>query len=426
MSGRYRHLLFFYIILQPLIDLSASLSERFGIQWLSFGSGLRLFFLLFGGIIVFFKLLKDGNRSLFIVFVLPFIAVCLMLAVNLVQKHPFYFADELQFAAKSVYYVVCLFVFHFFLDTKRAVKPVTVAALIYGLSFIMAIATHTGFPSYNFNGKGTTGWFYAANEIGATLAFLLCFSLLYAQKREWAWAAVLSVLMAMYAIGTKTAFLSALFLLVLATGYLWFKKVKRKWGILFLTILFIGAAPFSPFIQNLRHPAYIPPLEPEPQTAPSTEVSEKAPHYLEENPILRRIFSSRTYYFEKKLADYHDVSPLRKWFGMGYAGDYKDHQPKLVEMDVIDLWIGYGWIGVIFMLCPLAVWLIGVIRGYRRWKKLGFYRWMLTVTVLLGLGISVISGHVLFAPAVSFFFSLALHGVKASLPNVEDGNVASK
>lgn len=415
-------ILLIYILVQPLIDIATSLSTRFGISILSFGTVIRFLFLVIGFVLVLWRLLGERKLFLLVIFLLPFIEVLLMLLINGIEKRPFHVTAEISFAAKTVYYVVCLFVFYFYLHSKTLIKILTITASLYGLSMLAAIATHTGFNSYDFGEKGTTGWFFAANEIGATLGILLPFTLLYAGKKGWAWLAVILTLFGLYFIGTKVSFLSALVLLLLASGYLLVKRQKPWIVTTIVTLCFIGLIPLAPIYQNIKTPTYYAPPFSLQDDANASHSKNGSHHHLEDHPILRKIFSSRLFYFETKLDDYSEVSPLRKLFGMGYAGNYTDKKAKLVEMDFIDLWIAYGWIGVFFILLPLIVWLIAIVKGFIKSHRLKYYQWMLSFTCLLGLGIAFISGHVMFAPAVSIYFCLAIHCLRQSLL-VDENNV---
>ncbi|MCS6109319.1 hypothetical protein DWV12_18740, partial [Clostridium botulinum] len=97
----------------------------------------------------------------------------------------------------------------------------------------------------------------------------------------------------------------------------------------------------------------------------------------------------------------------QKIFGMGYATKFKsEKKAKLVEMDYIDIFFQFGFLGTIIYLAPLLYCLIYLIGTFlRKFKDMWSFKWaMLVASVALGFGMALMTGHVIEAPSVSIYF----------------------
>ena len=110
-----------------------------------------------------------------------------------------------------------------------------VEAIIYSILIILPEITNTAFSSYIGNNKGTVGWFYAANEIGAIMVALFPFLYYLLFEREGVVKIALTftiVILAMTLLGTKTSFLGMLITEVIYALYFLFNyKKNRAYGL---------------------------------------------------------------------------------------------------------------------------------------------------------------------------------------------------
>ena len=110
-----------------------------------------------------------------------------------------------------------------------------VEAIIYSILIILPEITNTAFSSYVGNNKGTVGWFYAANEIGAIMVALFPFLYYLLFEREGVVKIALTfiiVILAMTLLGTKTSFLGMLITEVIYALYFLFNyKKNRAYGL---------------------------------------------------------------------------------------------------------------------------------------------------------------------------------------------------
>jgi len=112
---------------------------------------------------------------------------------------------------------------------------------------------------------------------------------------------------------------------------------------------------------------------------------------------------------------------------MGYATNFKKvKQAKLVEMDYVDIFFQFGFIGTIVYLAPLAYCLIYLIGAFlRKFKYMWSFKWaMLVASVAVGFGMALMTGHVIEAPSVSIYFvtilSYAMLNARIFLRSGED------
>jgi len=129
--------------------------------------------------------------------------------------------------------------------------------------------------------------------------------------------------------------------------------------------------------------------------------------YVETNKTVSYLFSGRTVYFENAAQNFAKATPAQKIFGMGYATSFKsEKKAKLVEMDYVDIFFQFGFIGTIVYLAPLLYCLIYLIGLFlMKFKAMWSFKWAMLVSgVVLGFGMALMTGHVIEAPSVSIYF----------------------
>ena len=130
---------------------------------------------------------------------------------------------------------------------------------------------------------------------------------------------------------------------------------------------------------------------------------------LTDSEMKSLIYSDRDKFLKVYKQYYKDAPLSQKLFGMGYAGNYTD-KIKLIEMDFHDLFFAFGIVGFLFYLLPFLYFGIKLFMYVvTNFKKILTVKYMLLAsTLVLSLGISFMSGHVLTAPSVSIFFVVIL------------------
>ena len=107
---------------------------------------------------------------------------------------------------------------------------------------------------------------------------------------------------------------------------------------------------------------------------------------------------------------YADASVTDKLFGIGF--NYRPvletkHAARLIEMDSLDTVFRFGIIGTILLWAPAVVLLFKIAsKVFSRKLKLNveFFRYFLIWSMVIS--IAMIAGHVLGAPAVSFYLAI--------------------
>jgi hypothetical protein len=430
--NKFEIFLLIFITLQPIIDVLTTISLQFFSEAATFGVFLR--FLVMFACMVYILLYQVKNRKSKILIYLIGLAIVLAinLGVNFFMKDQFILMDEVKFLGKIVYAQIMLFTYLILFkkvgksSIHRFIKYVLYALLVYDLVMVISIATNTSLTAYDWTKIGFTGWFYAANDLGAILAILFPICLMIAIKKTikmssiYYWIPVLLTAFSLLMLGTKVgygALLIGLLAAVVTCWISWFRKRDKMFltnGIISIVFFFvlIVITPFTPFFTNtfahmqLLGITFDNPEEPAPDAqAPPKKTS---PH-VNKKQVENLILSSREDYLAEHQRQFAEAPLAQKLFGMGYSGNYSK-EPKMIEMDFYDLFYSLGIIGFIAYIGSFLFILLKTAMAFLKNIKLIFepnYIFIL-VSLLLGLGISYTAGHVLTAPSVSIFFGAIL------------------
>ncbi|WP_269410420.1 O-antigen ligase family protein [Lentibacillus daqui] len=397
--------IFLLIIIQPLIDIATSISSYHGMT-VTIGSLFRAILMagLFIWMIRFIYLYKQEQVWAFFA---SYFAIILMLAITMLYKPQLNLFQEINFAIKTGYYLVMIHVSILLLKQRILSKATiyraaAVTSLIVGVSYWLAIATGTGIDSYRYGSAGFSGWFFAANELSVIVIVLLGLSLVHlTYKRTYlSWFSLAFMISMVPMIGTKTAFVGGVALLLTGVGYilLFIRHVGReKSAILFLAIviLFICLIPKTPIFSATGQLGHGADHKTEQIESVSDQTETKSP---------TNILSSRDMYLQQTKTEFADATVARKLFGLGFAGDNQDVE-KLIEMDFFDLFFGYGIIGSFLLVMPL---IFLVSKLCKNMFPFTIRKLILACTLGLCLGIAALAGHVLFAPSVMTYVTIGM------------------
>lgn len=386
LNKRNHTILFYIIILLPIIDILTAFTQD---TPLSVGAFVRM--LLMAGLALYLFRYFTVERPFYLLLGgLAYAAIGITFFLQLVSKEPFYMMEEIQFAFKTAYYVTMLCTILALakknIEQTVLLRATTIATLIIGFSYWLALLTKTNIASYAYVKTGYAGWFFSANELSVILLLLLGITLtnLAKTKQFSVLLAVILLVSMLPMIGTKTAFFGGTLLLVLYIGYLLISRRQRT-DVTFLamTLLYIVLLPWTPIMAN------------------STPVQGEAEEVkVEENSNQAQLLSSRDVYLANAQQDFKEAPLSQKVFGMGYGGNYTK-AAKTIEMDFYDLFFSYGIFGALCLLLPLLF----VIKTV--WSLSWHFSYILPVITLgLCLGIAFVAGHVLFAPAVMSYIAI--------------------
>lgn len=410
--GRDRFI-FWLIILQPIIDLITSISNQFSGFPLSIGALSRALLMAFLFIYISYYLIRK-KQKLLILFIASFTVILITMVVNVFFKENFAWFEEINFIIKTSYYLVMIYLSIILIENRILSKALIlqstkIVSLIIGVSYWLAIITGTSINSYSYINKGYSGWFYAANELSVIVLILLGIMIINLKydKRLTTWLAFIFMLSMLPMVGTKTAFFGGLFIVAITVIYLLFTFNLKFWKdkncliFLCLIIIFICFIPLSPITSNTKQLG--PVIE---QKQPEKKQTTKVEDPIEEergSAFTKRLLSSRNVYFQDTKADFVNAGGLRKAFGLGYAGDYKKEEPKVIEMDFLDMFFSYGVIGTLFLLLPLLYVLKQIMATI---FPLNGEKILLIFTLGICFGIAFLAGHIVFAPSVITYIAI--------------------
>lgn len=238
-----------------------------------------------------------------------------------------------------------------------------------------------GYPMYPNGAIGTKGFFIAGNEISALLLILSGILGYYywevkADKVKFVLYGVLSFSMGLL-ISSKTGMLGILLinaLIVFNVSKVDLSNTKqlRKLAYTFLSLI-AGLLLLGVFVVN-------------------SPIMYRYTYFWDKLDIWTFIFSSRNLYFKEMLLLYQEeYTVIDKIIGVGHTL-YESMAGKTIEIDILDILFGYGYVGVMLFLCILIALFFYTIRLKRNpgypFARLSYI--MLAVLTLL----SCLSGHI--------------------------------
>lgn len=380
-------LIFLYI--QPFLDVITSIMiNQFSVN-LTIGIIVRCLFILY--IIytgIFVHKIELKKKLIYLVLISTYSLIYTF--NNILQKDISILFFEISNLIKILFLPVCL-IFSGNINIKKS--HFLILFSIYALFVIVPTIFNVNFDSYAYSKVGSIGWFNSANEVNAIISILLPFVLVSCIKKEN--RLYLIGLFSIFIMGTKTS-LIALIICIVIYGLYYIYKHKNNTKML-KVILAISIISFMLFI-------YI---------FPKTSISKNIIMHLEfleidnisqvfsYKSLNRFILSDRLDFLMDTNDHFYDSSITSKIFGIGYtkSNEVGYVEDKLIEMDVYDIYYRLGIMGFLLVIVPLIAYIFN-----DKFKIFSEY----TLSIFLGLLISLIAGHVLVAPGVSIYLIVML------------------
>ncbi|UOQ50288.1 O-antigen ligase family protein [Gracilibacillus caseinilyticus] len=454
-NDKFFQLLTLFIILQPILDILTNAMLQFTNSSITIGILIRMLFMGIALFFIFFGSQHPYKKQVSIYLALLLLVLGIGFINNYFQKPVFNLFIEVQWLTKVIYFSVMICSIYLLFQNKknvdfiktRLLNYIIYALVIIGVSILIAIITNTSVDSYEWVKAGFKGWFYSANELSALLAIGFPLSILFAIRKTkswysfWVWIPALLVALIGALIGTKVGlfavYITCIFIsLFIAIHYIVasIKKTNDRkillptfvYSIALLAVILI-VSPFTPGYQNLSVELPEPDqedidkgFEDVPGQGGNGESSGESEDEIIEgedtrvtfeinSPIVNKILSSRHIYFTWQLNQMIRADVSQKILGMGYAGNYINNR-KTIEMDFFDIFFSFGVIGFILVMLPLFM-LIGIVlkKLFTNFKQIFHVENIsLIISILLGLGIALIAGHVWVAPAVNLYLALSM------------------
>ena len=410
----FQKIIIIFILLQPFFDMLTSISAQS--SSLSLGIITKGLLLAIGSVyMLFYK--KDRKFLVYAICIFAYFMI-----FSLINYHSDTFVSEVSYFIKSFYFPIILLFFCDLFKTKENSKLLGILSFIISISLLISVLSGTSFLSYESGSKlGFSGWFYSANELSGMLSILFPIVLVnfITKFSKFNLLNLLITLVSMLLIGTKTAYLAIVLTLLFFVCYEIFCKVcKKECGntkflISTLTILIIilSITPITPSYKNTKS-----------HIGNATVVDEETEEDVYQINIDNVIYYGREGYLKFVEEEYSKAPWQNKIFGLGrnVHTDELQYTVYLIERDFHDLFFCYGPVGMILIL------IIPMIIFYKILKKIflaknfdNFVNISLSVSILLGLAIAFMSGHVLLYPAVSTYLAVVISSLHFNIYNKE-------
>lgn len=390
----FNKILAIFILMQPVLDLITGVFIHvFNIN-LTIGIIIRMLFLIFIMLTVTFIYKK--KKILMYYFLFLIYAFFYILGIIMFKNGVGLFA-EIQGLLRVFYFPLLLVSLYSIKDNIRISKMTLVISLFMYLLFIFVPnSLNIGFKSYQITKSGTLGFFNSANEISGIISIITpIMVIIFKENKNFLLIFLMSILylVVILTIGTKTPLLSFCITILSAILWLWIRSIKRKnykvifaslIAVLVLSVGIILILPKTNFYKNIKvHMNYL-------KVDDLGDVLEK-PKLID-----HFIFSQRLTFLDKKQALYEKATIYQKLFGIGYLKEKK--VAKAVEMDYFDIFYSHGIIGCLIFFIAYIYVLINILKNR---KKLNFSQYMLYISLILILFLSLFTGHIITAPSVS-------------------------
>lgn len=436
------NILYWYIIIQPIVDIITSICVRNISEKLSIGIAIRMAFMIF---IVIYTLIKTKGKERTLAFIyyalIAVYSVCYMFFRYKANGVVAIFT-EVKGLIKTMYFPVVLASFLAIFKTdkyKTKRNALNISLLIYSIVIVVSSILNIAYKTYGDEiYKGTVGLFYAGNEIGAILSILLPITFIsFLTKKFKIFNVICGAvgIVAILEIGTKTPFAAAIgllgILLVIMLIKMFTKERKRTYKyfstLLCFIIIFGIFINQVPAVENLRV-KFDDSNTQGTQTNPDSEKNKDTENDNEKelNPILAKILSNRNLFFKDTLKEYKQSGITTKILGVGYAHKNAEgiiEERKLVEIDYFDIFFCQGILGTVIYWTPLILVIIVIVQNIFRsfLKNIRNGKVILALySVLLSFGIALFAGHVFTAPAVSIFVIVNMFELIYLLKNKEE------
>lgn len=415
---RYANWLYGYLLAQPLIDVLTAWMTR-SLGWsITLGIVARGLFLLLLVAYTLFSRQVEKRRTAWVYFILLAVFGLVYIGFKPESWTLSRLLVEGTYFFKYFYFpvvLVCLWLSYrsLGLNGEKLFKVLAVNAVVTAFFIIVPFVTSTGFSSYVGQNKfGTVGWFYAANEIGAILTFLFpaLYVLFYQKRYLYGALAGIFVGSSMMLLGTKVALLAAVIIEVMM--WLWFLVRRAKKQLLVSTLLVVISLvtiPILPATKNVGISIDKYETQDEQERLEQEMLGENEPS----SPSLlykavRVIFSGRQKFLSNTYQMYQAGGINDQLFGIGFVNRESIDNPKiekLIEIDAADIVLRYGLVGGALYFWPLGLLLVRILKKGHYFLP---YTYLGLLTIILGLGVSTIAGHVMGAPGVSTYLVLYL------------------
>ena len=456
-----------FILIQPILDLVTSIAVRNTSLTITLGLVIRSLFMVYLCIYVLVNKSNDNKLIKYskIALCMILIYIVIFLGFTIFNKDRSLILIEVKGIIKSFYFpiVLCgLFVCNQKQKINISNKLLVLTLMIYTSIIFIATITKTHFNSYNSNGYGSVGWFYAANEIGSIMAILMPFTisslLSYTDRLLNTLACSVCIASTMF-LGTKVPFLALVGITVFIIIYYIILNIYNKFStyykvdfnfkriILMMSTILISIIlifPFSPLYKNIQRNygdiihRIINNISYNKDDKDIKKEDRENSEHVSKDEIVTAILSKRTIYADIIKKKFNNGSLVDKLLGIGYNVEIKDeiynkniidskqlellqklgfiveindevYTQKTIELDQLDILYRHGILGFIVYFAQFIAIILLIFKQIilKRKYLLNLDIVICIIDIALALGIAFTAGHILTAPAVGFFLIIS-------------------
>ena len=405
------NILLIYLFSQPFLDLVTSICLNILNINLTVGIVVRVLFLIFLAFMFIFNSKSETKKKKFLYLIIISLYLIIFFTQILLLKGTDVLFYELSNTIRCFYFPILLILLIDYLEKEKIEIKEKVwhyLFMIYIILISIPTITNTGFNGYTQGKIGNIGWFNSSNEISAIISLLLPLFMNSLKTIKNKLILVIELFITLYVIfnlGSKIVILS-LGIIILYYGYKYIRKLisnkeKKKIGLLTtcLVICLVVASIFVPrtnFYKNIKiHLDFL-------------EVDNAVEVFTNPKVFDHFIFSSRLTFLENTYSNYMNSNLSEKILGIGYIENYGTDNVslKMIEMDPFDILFRHGILGFIIYFIPFICALIEIKDKFKMNKEKS--KVVLIMSVIIGIILMCLSGHVLTSPAVSIYLSVVM------------------
>lgn len=416
-----------YFLLLPFLDMITALLTRNTSLSITPGIIIKSIFLLIMVLYIFKTKSKYKKASLSLLFLI-FIYMIGYFLVKPDILNWTYIIKEMTFIFKLIYFpisfmgLLCIYDDNNY-SKESIVNIIKKTLIIYIFLLLIPLIFNVAYTTYPKSLKGYIGLFYAGNEVANTLVLLFPAAYLYLNNKKYDFLIIFPIVLTILLIGTKVAtfgcltitFITLLFSLI--KNKFTITKSTIKCALIFVFTLILSLNSFAVYNYKYMKNHYYKDEQKEiiideDNKAEVEEIKNKLMLFYNRNQlskIVKPLISGRDMLLANTLSVYNDINDDSNiWFGIGFSNTEKVNNTniaRLIEIDICDLYFHFGILGLLISLYPILFIGYLIITNF---KKLNINSIYLIILLMLLAGISTLSGHVLFAPAVSIYLALYL------------------
>lgn len=261
-----------------------------------------------------------------------------------------------------------------------------------------------GYPMYKFGDIGSKGYFFAGNEISALLVILssiIAFNLWRENKKGLYVLFFLFTVLVGLGISSKTGLFGVIitFLLIPLRPI----SFKTRLGNIFLTALtFLITIPIILYFSW----EYI----------KTTEMFVRIVYFYDKLDLITFVLSSRNIYLTEAFNVYmYEYSLIEKLIGVGQTKYEYLNDSKIVEIDIVDIFFAYGFLGLLLFISLIGFLLIQAKR-FARGQGYPYANFVFLMLLIL-LAISSSAGHVFSSGMSAVFIGLLFSLMYIKIPD---------